>query len=197
MWKESNGMEVGQEGKLYKDLVRNPTWIMRDLALSNRAYDFLQYIMMHRSKDLNSMLGKRKRRIVDVGAQRGHELKRCMMHLVESSLGIRLDNQSIERDRLIGIGFVLDFVEFISFTFSDKEMISVIESMSKPMDLIDGVTNAMAILGLQLIGKVFGYLVCCKTDDFVKFISGRFNKHPFSGASFSGELNGAKIERSG
>ncbi|GJU63728.1 hypothetical protein Tco_1245563 [Tanacetum coccineum] len=35
----------------------------------------------------------------------------------------RLDNQSIERDRLIGIGFVLDFVEFISFTFGDKEMI--------------------------------------------------------------------------
>ncbi|GJV67535.1 putative reverse transcriptase domain-containing protein [Tanacetum coccineum] len=39
----------------------------------------------------------------------------------------RFDNQSIERDRLIGIGFVLDFVEFISFTFSDKEMILVIE----------------------------------------------------------------------
>ncbi|GKD98376.1 hypothetical protein Tco_1382273, partial [Tanacetum coccineum] len=41
----------------------------------------------------------------------------------------RLDNQSIERDRLIGIGFVLDFVEFISFTFGDKEMISVIEAI--------------------------------------------------------------------
>ncbi|GJT83584.1 reverse transcriptase domain-containing protein [Tanacetum coccineum] len=40
----------------------------------------------------------------------------------------RLDNQSIERDRLIGIGFVLDFVEFISFTFGDKEMILVIEA---------------------------------------------------------------------
>ncbi|GJW89810.1 hypothetical protein Tco_0167363 [Tanacetum coccineum] len=35
----------------------------------------------------------------------------------------RFGNQSIERDRLIGIGFVLDFVEFISFTFGDKEMI--------------------------------------------------------------------------
>ncbi|GJV62674.1 putative reverse transcriptase domain-containing protein [Tanacetum coccineum] len=32
----------------------------------------------------------------------------------------RLDNQSIERDRLIGIGFVLNFVKFISFTFGDK-----------------------------------------------------------------------------
>ncbi|GJX10009.1 putative reverse transcriptase domain-containing protein [Tanacetum coccineum] len=41
----------------------------------------------------------------------------------------RLDNQSIERDRLNGIGFVLDFVEFISFTFGDKEMISVIEAL--------------------------------------------------------------------
>ncbi|GJZ11964.1 hypothetical protein Tco_0546723 [Tanacetum coccineum] len=39
------------------------------------------------------------------------------------------DNQSIERDRLIGIEFVLDFVEFISFTFSDKEMILVIEAV--------------------------------------------------------------------
>ncbi|GJS43726.1 putative reverse transcriptase domain-containing protein [Tanacetum coccineum] len=43
----------------------------------------------------------------------------------------RFDNQSIERDRLIGIGFVLDFVEFISFTFSDKEMILVIEAVSR------------------------------------------------------------------
>ncbi|GJQ97833.1 hypothetical protein Tco_0008972 [Tanacetum coccineum] len=41
------------------------------------------------------------------------------------------DNQSIERDRLIGIGFVLDFVEFISFTFSDKEIILVIEAVSR------------------------------------------------------------------
>ncbi|GJS40694.1 hypothetical protein Tco_0565737 [Tanacetum coccineum] len=44
---------------------------------------------------------------------------------------VRFDNQSIERDRLIGIGFVLDFVEFISFTFSDKEMILVIEAVSR------------------------------------------------------------------
>ncbi|GJR65564.1 hypothetical protein Tco_0011629 [Tanacetum coccineum] len=41
---------------------------------------------------------------------------------------VRLDNQSIERDRLIGIGFVLNFVKFILFTFGDKEMISVIEA---------------------------------------------------------------------
>ncbi|GJT01731.1 hypothetical protein Tco_0822900 [Tanacetum coccineum] len=39
-----------------------------------------------------------------------------------------LDNQSIEHGCLIGIGFVLDFVEFILFTFGDKEMISVIEA---------------------------------------------------------------------
>ncbi|GJR99179.1 hypothetical protein Tco_0315688 [Tanacetum coccineum] len=37
---------------------------------------------------------------------------------------VRFGNQSIERDHLIGIGFVLDFVELISFTFGDKEMIS-------------------------------------------------------------------------
>ncbi|GJW48441.1 hypothetical protein Tco_0080087 [Tanacetum coccineum] len=44
---------------------------------------------------------------------------------------VRLDNQSIERDRLIGIEFVLNFVKFISFTFGDKEMISVIEAVSR------------------------------------------------------------------
>ncbi|GJZ72580.1 hypothetical protein Tco_0636726 [Tanacetum coccineum] len=42
-----------------------------------------------------------------------------------------LDNQSIERDRLNGIGFVLNFVKFISFTFGDKEMILVIEAVSR------------------------------------------------------------------
>ncbi|GJV15937.1 putative reverse transcriptase domain-containing protein [Tanacetum coccineum] len=41
----------------------------------------------------------------------------------------RFDNQSIKCDRLIGIGFVLDYVEFISFTFSNKEMILVIEAV--------------------------------------------------------------------
>nr|GEZ98708.1 putative reverse transcriptase domain-containing protein [Tanacetum cinerariifolium] len=38
----------------------------------------------------------------------------------------RFDNESIERDRLIGIGFVLDLVKFISFTFGDREMIFMI-----------------------------------------------------------------------
>ncbi|GJR40773.1 hypothetical protein Tco_1216457 [Tanacetum coccineum] len=42
-----------------------------------------------------------------------------------------LDNQSIEHDRLIGIKFVLNFVKFISFTFGDKKMISVIEVVSR------------------------------------------------------------------
>ncbi|GKB32579.1 hypothetical protein Tco_0871980 [Tanacetum coccineum] len=43
----------------------------------------------------------------------------------------RLHNQSIERDHLIGIRFVLDIVEIISFTFGDKEMILVIEAVSR------------------------------------------------------------------
>ncbi|GKF16818.1 hypothetical protein Tco_0061736, partial [Tanacetum coccineum] len=42
-----------------------------------------------------------------------------------------LDNQSIERDHLNGIGFVLNFMKFISFTFGDKEMILVIEAVSR------------------------------------------------------------------
>ncbi|GJT65325.1 hypothetical protein Tco_1016805 [Tanacetum coccineum] len=46
-----------------------------------------------------------------------------------TSVALGLDNQSIERVRLNAIGFVLDFVEFISFTFGDKEMILVIEAV--------------------------------------------------------------------
>ncbi|GJS06236.1 hypothetical protein Tco_0363032 [Tanacetum coccineum] len=57
----------------------------------------------------------------------------------------RLDNQSIERDRLIGIGFVLNFVKFISFTFGDKEMISVIEAIIREVFL-------------KLLLKLFGKL---------------------------------------
>ncbi|GKC47430.1 hypothetical protein Tco_1065152 [Tanacetum coccineum] len=44
---------------------------------------------------------------------------------------VRFGNQSIERDRLIGIRFVLDFMELISFTFGDKEMISCMNSYLK------------------------------------------------------------------
>ncbi|GJY07217.1 hypothetical protein Tco_0374271 [Tanacetum coccineum] len=51
----------------------------------------------------------------------------------EDYLKDKLDNQSNERDRLNGIGFVLDFVEFISFTFGDKEMILVIEALAVVM----------------------------------------------------------------
>ncbi|GKB23474.1 retrovirus-related pol polyprotein from transposon TNT 1-94 [Tanacetum coccineum] len=58
------------------------------------------------------------------------EFDMSMIGELKFFLGL-LDNQSIERDRLIGIGFVLDFVEFISFTFGDKEMISVIEAVSR------------------------------------------------------------------
>ncbi|GKD92953.1 hypothetical protein Tco_1372790 [Tanacetum coccineum] len=35
-------------------------------------------------------------------------------------------NQSIERDRLIGIGLVMDLVKFLSFTFGGKEMTFVV-----------------------------------------------------------------------
>ncbi|GJS56493.1 hypothetical protein Tco_0629855 [Tanacetum coccineum] len=39
---------------------------------------------------------------------------------------VRVGNQSIERDRLIGIGLVMDLVKFLSFTFGGKEMTFVI-----------------------------------------------------------------------
>ncbi|GJW68280.1 hypothetical protein Tco_0122704 [Tanacetum coccineum] len=57
--------------------------------------------------------------------------KECRLPFYDNRGLSRLHNQSIKRDRLIGIGFVLDFVEFISFTFGDKEMILVIEAISR------------------------------------------------------------------
>ncbi|GKA22172.1 hypothetical protein Tco_0708134 [Tanacetum coccineum] len=38
----------------------------------------------------------------------------------------RVGNQSIERDRLIEIGLVMDLVKFLSFTFGGKEMTFVV-----------------------------------------------------------------------
>ncbi|GJR74573.1 hypothetical protein Tco_0086938 [Tanacetum coccineum] len=66
----------------------------------------------------------------------------------------RLHNQSIERDHLIGIGFVLDFVEFISFTFGDKEMILVIEA---ELFLGEDATRAIPNMGFNLV-DVEGFL---------------------------------------
>ncbi|GJX10361.1 putative RNA-directed DNA polymerase, eukaryota, reverse transcriptase zinc-binding domain protein [Tanacetum coccineum] len=63
------------------------------------------------------------------------------------------DNQSIERDRLIGIGFVLDFVEFISFTFSDKEMILVIEAEFSSMCLLEIPQRRASDLESKRVGR--------------------------------------------
>ncbi|GJV44638.1 hypothetical protein Tco_1429174 [Tanacetum coccineum] len=43
---------------------------------------------------------------------------------------VRVGNQSIERDRLIGIGLVMDLVKFLSFTFGGKEMTFVVLAMT-------------------------------------------------------------------
>ncbi|GJV07430.1 hypothetical protein Tco_1345086 [Tanacetum coccineum] len=60
------------------------------------------------------------------GNLHGSSIRECDNHDLS-----RLDNESIERDRLTGIGFVLKFVKFILFTFGEKEMISVIEAVSR------------------------------------------------------------------
>ncbi|GJT12707.1 hypothetical protein Tco_0859749 [Tanacetum coccineum] len=44
----------------------------------------------------------------------------------EDYLKDKFGNQSIERDRLIGIGLVMDLVKFLSFTFGGKEMTFVV-----------------------------------------------------------------------
>ncbi|GJU41832.1 putative reverse transcriptase domain-containing protein [Tanacetum coccineum] len=53
----------------------------------------------------------------------------------EDYMKSKLDNQFIEHDRLIGIGFPLDIVEFISFTFGDKEMIIAVVLKKLPEKL--------------------------------------------------------------
>ncbi|GJT56573.1 putative reverse transcriptase domain-containing protein [Tanacetum coccineum] len=59
----------------------------------------------------------------------------------EDYMKSKFDNQSIKRDPLIEIGFVLDFVEFISFTFSDKEIILEIEAGMKRLKSLDQWVN--------------------------------------------------------
>ncbi|GJV38306.1 hypothetical protein Tco_1410783 [Tanacetum coccineum] len=73
---------------------------------------------------------------------------RIMRRTLVNSL---FDNQSIERDRLIGIGFVLDFMEFISFTFGDKEMISVIEAFSCPNSLVCKLIRIRTVLKFDFL----------------------------------------------
>ncbi|GJV05153.1 hypothetical protein Tco_1338722 [Tanacetum coccineum] len=111
---------------------------------------------------------------------------------------VRFDNQSIERDRLIGIGFVLNFVKFISFTFGDKEMISVIEAI-------------ICEVFVKLLLKSSGKLSISERDRLIIVDRGTRSVPLFVMLSvtvstwfgvfaligFKGEPNGAKIERSG
>ncbi|GJS90195.1 putative reverse transcriptase domain-containing protein [Tanacetum coccineum] len=90
------------------------------LALPEGSENFVVYCDASR-KGLGAILMQREKVIA-------YALRQLKIH--EKNY-VRLDNQFIERDRLIGIGFMLDFVEFISSTFGDKEMISVIEAVSR------------------------------------------------------------------
>ncbi|GJR28897.1 hypothetical protein Tco_1105129 [Tanacetum coccineum] len=50
----------------------------------------------------------------------------AMRTLLWAGKVVSIGNQSIERDRLIGIGLVMDLVKFLSFTFGGKEMTFVV-----------------------------------------------------------------------
>ncbi|GJY41095.1 hypothetical protein Tco_0428365 [Tanacetum coccineum] len=117
----------------------------------------------------------------------------------------RLDNQSIERDRLIGIGFVLNFVKFISFTFGDKEMISVIEAIIREVfvKLLLKSSGKLSIRHGLYVTIVCYVLLAIVVDRgtrsvplFVVLERDRL-KALMDLIGFKGELNGAKIERSG
>ncbi|GJW60312.1 hypothetical protein Tco_0109647 [Tanacetum coccineum] len=126
-----------------------------------------------------------------------------------------LDNQSIERDRLNGIGFVLNFVKVISFTFGDKEMILVIEAIVRDIcevfvDLelairqdLGFIPSGNVVLSSTYVGKILG------ADQLLVILCYRYQESGIgywilsmtisgSGVTFlPSELNGAKIERSG
>ncbi|GJZ90256.1 hypothetical protein Tco_0662183 [Tanacetum coccineum] len=131
--------ECGAKRKLSR-CGRNQMGNEPTLALPKGADDYLVYHYDARSKDLETCLEKGREGDCWYVAT----IEVLMPRVVKSRDEIfsrwgycdnrglsRLHNQSIERDRLIGIGFVLDFVEFISFTFGDKEMILVIEAVSR------------------------------------------------------------------
>ncbi|GJS78743.1 hypothetical protein Tco_0728624 [Tanacetum coccineum] len=99
------------------------------LALPEGADDFVVYYD-EQSKDLEACLEKKGEVLMPRVVKSRDEIFSRWGYCDNHDLS-RLDNQSIERDRLIGIGFVLNFVKFISFTFGDKEMISVIEAVSR------------------------------------------------------------------
>ncbi|GJY85775.1 hypothetical protein Tco_0499801 [Tanacetum coccineum] len=88
------------------------------LALPEGADDFVVYYDA-RSKDLEACLEKKGEVLMPRVVKSRDEIFSRWGYCDNHDLS-RLDNQSIERDRLIGIGFVLNFVKFISFTFGDK-----------------------------------------------------------------------------
>ncbi|GJU05001.1 pre-mRNA splicing Prp18-interacting factor [Tanacetum coccineum] len=78
-----------------------------------------------------------------------------------------LDNHSIECDRLIGIGFVLDFVEFISFTFGDKEMILMIEAAHRTTPKSsNGETPFSLVYGSKAVVPIEISVETKRTQDF-------------------------------
>ncbi|GJU34247.1 hypothetical protein Tco_1182601 [Tanacetum coccineum] len=64
---------------------------------------------------------------------------------------VRVGNQSIERDRLIGIGLVMDLVKFLSFTFGGKEMTFV--KISPPKDAETPVESPIPISPSSSVGS--------------------------------------------
>ncbi|GJR14973.1 hypothetical protein Tco_0797625 [Tanacetum coccineum] len=130
--KFSNNVEAEQRGS-YLD-VEGIKWVGADLAITGRSRRF---IVLKKDCMTNVMLYRGVGRRSEAKNEFEIDVRRSdlvlMPRVVKSRDEIfsrwgycdnhdlsRLDNQSIERDRLIGIGFVLNFVKFISFTFGDK-----------------------------------------------------------------------------
>ncbi|GJR58124.1 reverse transcriptase domain-containing protein [Tanacetum coccineum] len=84
---------------------------------------------------------------------------------------VRFDNQSNERERLIRIGFVLDFVEFISFTFGDKEIILVNEARGAKDTLGDTILGVSMLKDLESLHLEIFYSVMSSASSAVTYTS--------------------------
>ncbi|GJT84804.1 hypothetical protein Tco_1066521 [Tanacetum coccineum] len=126
---ELSGIEVDKTLRFVEEPVENSDREVKRLKCS-----IMVVVKVHlgskRGKVVSSKISCEKLNLL-VKSRDKISLRRGYCDNYDLSRYVRLDNQSIERGHLNGIGFMLDFVEFISFTFSDKEMILVIEAVSR------------------------------------------------------------------
>ncbi|GJS47325.1 hypothetical protein Tco_0597446 [Tanacetum coccineum] len=155
----------------------------------------------------------------DMDSESAHMVTAYKVPILKSGY-VRLDNQSIERDRLIGIGFVLNFVKFISFTFAFVEIVweakhqhglyetivcyvllaNVIWIVVLERDRLKALVDlSVTVSLLWIVDSERDRLIVVDrgTRSVPLFVRLSVTVSTWFVIGFKGELNGAKIERSG